>query len=562
MAPVIAKPEVAPGTKAPYVDGAKVLVDGKVVPWEGACSDVLSPLFAADGSRIVIGRQAVFTPEASLAAAEAAARSWARGRGEWPQMSMEQRIAAVELAVERLQERRSQIVEILQWEICKNDGDAAKEFDRTMECIAASIAQLRAAEFTDVVCEGGVYAILRRSPVGVMMNLGPMNYPFNETYATLIPALLCGNSLVMKIPNLGGLAHVLTMEVYAECFPKGVVNFVAGRGRDTMPPIMRSGKVDLFAFIGSSKAADSLIREHPQPHRLRSLLSLDAKNLGVVLPDADLGVAVKECLAGSTAFNGQRCTAIKLIMLHESVADEFCQRFSEAIATLPAGPPFGENAITPLPEATPRYLAELVEDAKAKGARVINERGGETDRTLVFPSVLYPVTKEMRAFHEEQFGPLVAIGRYSDIEDVLQHLADAHFGQQVALFTSSAAQGGQQLSRILDACALATCRVNINTQCQRGPDSFPFAGRKSSALGTISVSEVLRAVSVETLVASKSHAETQGIARGSSVFAPIVGREDTARAGPVLLSQARAGPVASEKAGAFRSLAGDSLVAA
>jgi glyceraldehyde-3-phosphate dehydrogenase (NADP+) len=391
-----------------------------------------------------------------------------------------------------------------------------------MEYIAATIAQLREAEATGVICDGGVHAILRRSPVGVMMNLGPMNYPFNETYATLIPALLCGNSVVMKIPNLGGLAHVLTMEVYAECFPAGVVNFVAGRGRDTMPPIMRTGKVDLFAFIGSSKAADALIREHPQPHRLRSLLSLDGKNLGIVMPDADLGVAVKECLAGSTSFNGQRCTAVKLIMLHESIADDFCKRFSEAIAALPAGPPFGKNSITPLPEPDkPKYLNELVEDATSKGAKVINERGGETDRSLVFPSVLYPVTKEMRAFHEEQFGPLVAIGKYSDIEEVLQHLADTHFGQQVALFTGSASKGTKELSHILDSCALSTCRVNINAQCQRGPDSFPFAGRKSSALGTISVSEVLRAVSVETVVASKSHAETEGIARESNVFAPV-----------------------------------------
>ncbi|CAK0804848.1 unnamed protein product [Prorocentrum cordatum] len=551
MAPVIVAPQVAQGTQAPYVDGAKVLVDGKVVPWEGACSDVVSPLFAADGSRVVIGRQAVFTPEASMAAVEAAARSWARGRGEWAQKSMEQRIATVELAVQKLRERRSQIVEILQWEICKNDADAAKEFDRTMEYIASSIAQLRASESTDVVCDGGVHAILRRSPVGVMMNLGPMNYPFNETYATLIPALLCGNSVVMKIPNLGGLAHVLTMEVYAECFPKGVVNFVAGRGRDTMPPIMRSGKVDLFAFIGSSKAADSLIREHPQPHRLRSLLSLDGKNLGIVLPDADLDVAVKECLAGSTAFNGQRCTAIKLIMLHESVADEFCRRFSGAIAALPAGPPFGKNAITPLPEPDkPGYLAELVEDARSKGAKVINERGGETDRTLVFPSVIYPVTKEMRAFHEEQFGPLVAIGKYSNVEEVLQHLADVHFGQQVSLFTSAAAKGSQELSWILDSCALATCRVNINAQCQRGPDSFPFAGRKSSALGTISVSEVLRAVSVETMVASKSHAETWGITQGSNAFAPVMSNKDRARGGPY------------EKAGASKIVVNDSLMGA
>jgi len=522
MCPAIAKPEAPEGKKAPFVDGAKVLIDGEVRPWTGSCSDVLSPIFDSAGSRVVIGRQAVMTPEASVAAVDAAARSWAKGRGEWAGKSTEQRIAAVEGLVERLKQRRLQIVDVLQWEICKNDADAAKEFDRTMEFIQSSIEHLREAESNGTICDGGIHAKIRRSPVGVMMNLGPMNYPFNETYATLIPALLCGNSVVMKIPNIGGLAHVLTMEAYAESFPKGVVNFVAGRGRDTMPPIMKTGKVDLFAFIGSSKAADSLIRQHPQPHRLRSLLSLDGKNLGIVLPDADLNVAVKECLAGSTSFNGQRCTAVKLIVVHKSLAKAFCEQFCKALSELAAGPPFGKNAITPLPEPDkPQYLQGLVDDAKAGGAAVINECGGQTDRTLVFPSVLYPVTKSMRAYHEEQFGPLIPIAEYEDIEEIMSHLADVHFGQQVAIFTGSAEQGSPELSKILDTCALTTCRVNINAQCQRGPDTFPFAGRKSSALGTISVTEVLRAVSVETVVAGKKRAEVDGMAQGSSVFAPV-----------------------------------------
>lgn len=186
-----------------------------------------------------------------------------------------------------------------------------------------------------------------------------------------------------------------------------------------------------------------------------------------------------------------------------------------------AGPPFGKHAITPLPEpGKPQYLQELVDDAKSAGASIINEHGGETDRTLVFPSVLFPVTKAMKAFHEEQFGPLIPIAEYEDIDEVLTHLADVKFGQQVSVFTKSASSGGSEMARILDACALATCRVNINAQCQRGPDTFPFAGRKSSALGTISVTEVLRGVSVETLVAAKTQEEVDGMATQSAVFAP------------------------------------------
>lgn len=479
----------------------------------------MSPIFTEGGERIVIGRQAVFGSKDAVEAADAAARSWNRGRGEWARKSLEQRVAAVETLVEMLKLRRAEIVDVLQWEICKNDADAAKEFDRTMEFIGSSIEHLRQSESTGTICEGGIHAKIRRSPVGVMMNLGPMNYPFNETYATLIPALLCGNSVVMKIPNIGGLAHVLTMEAYAKCFPKGVVNFVAGRGRDTMPPIMQTGKIDLFAFIGSSKAADSLMRQHPEPHRLRNILSLDGKNLGIVMPDADLDVAVKECLTGSTSFNGQRCTAVKLIVAHKTVAKDFAERFCKAISGLTAGAPFGKHNITPLPEpGKPKYLQELIEDAKAGGASIVNERGGETDRTLVFPSVLYPVTKAMRAYHEEQFGPLIPIAEYEDVGEVLDHLAEVKFGQQVSLFTKSSSSN--EIAQVLDLCALSTCRVNINAQCQRGPDTFPFAGRKSSALGTISVTEVLRGVSVETLVAAKTREEVEGISEGSAVFEP------------------------------------------
>mmetsp|Transcript_18819 Transcript_18819/g.33081 ORF Transcript_18819/g.33081 Transcript_18819/m.33081 type:complete len:543 (+) Transcript_18819:40-1668(+) len=528
MAPQIGKPEVSQGSELyknrPYIDGAKVLVDGQVKPWAGKCSEVLSPVYCAETSeKIPIGRQATMTAKEAVEAMEAAAKAWKRGRGEWPRQTLEQRIAAVETLVIRLKAKRDEIIRALQWEICKNDGDAAKEFDRTMDFVNSLISKARDFDSQGVVCEEGVHALLKRSPVGVMMNLGPSNYPFNETYATLIPALLMGDSVVMKIPNTGGLAHVVTMEAYAECFPPGVVNFVSGRGRDTMPPCMETGLVDIFAFIGSSKAADSLVKAHPQPHRLKNLLSLDAKNLAVVMPDADLDVAVKECLAGSTSYNGQRCTAIKLIMVHESISKTFNEKFVAAVSSLAAGSPFGKNAITPLASSSTEYMNQLTEDAKSKGASVINaaEGGGHWDRSLYFPAVLFPVNSQMEVWHAEQFGPVIPIAPFKDLSEPIDWLEKMHFGQQSAIFTSqsAAASPSKELAELMDVCALSTCRVNVNAQCQRGPDVFPFAGRRSSAMGTISVEEVLRAVSVETMVASKKPEVLARATAGSTVFA-------------------------------------------
>ena len=240
---------------------------------------------------MLIGHQARFTEEDSLKALDAAVASWKNGRGEWAQASPATRIAKIEELVVELKPLRDEIINVLMWEICKTKADATKEFDRTMDFIKDTIKTYKAMISADnaFVQDGGVLAQIKRAPIGVMLNLGPFNYPFNETYCTLIPALLMGNSVVMKLPNVGCLAHICTMEVYAKVFPPGVVNFISGAGRTTMPPIMKTGKIDIFAFIGGSTAADALLKQHPTPHKLKPCLSLDAKNLCVVMDDVDVG---------------------------------------------------------------------------------------------------------------------------------------------------------------------------------------------------------------------------------------------------------------------------------
>merc|ERR1719267_62218 len=101
----------------------------------------------------------------------------------------------------------------------------------------------------------GFFNKVRRAAIGIMLCVGPYNYPFNETYATLIPGLLMGNVAIMKLPAVGGLSHMLTIETYAKELPKGVLQFISGSGRETVPPVMRTGKIDVLAFIGGSVTA-------------------------------------------------------------------------------------------------------------------------------------------------------------------------------------------------------------------------------------------------------------------------------------------------------------------
>ena len=407
--------------------------------------------------------------------------------------------------VEKLRTKRDIIVKVLMWEICKVKADAEKEFDRTIDYIVATIKaakDLRNSEHT-FTNEGGIIAQIRRAPLGVMLNLGPFNYPFNETYTTLIPAILMGNSVVMKLPNVGCLAHIPTMEVFRDCFPKGVVNFISGAGRETMPPIMEQGKLDIFAFIGGSKAADALIKSLPNPHKVRFCLALDAKNVGIVMRDADLDVAVSECALGSLSYNGQRCTALKLLLVHKDIADVFVERFVERVGRMRGGLPWEDGVeLTPLPEPNkPAFLAELRSDAEAKGAKIFTPgNANRLGHSFVTPSVLYPVTKDMRVWHEEQFGPIVPIGVWSDVSEVSDYMGTSPFGQQASVFTTSDVE---TLGPLIDMMSNCVARVNINTQCQRSPDSLPFTGRKSSASGTLSVKDALRVMSIRSMIATK-----------------------------------------------------------
>ena len=260
-------------------------------------------------------------------------------------------------------------------------------------------------------------------------------------------------------------------------------------------------KINVLTLIGSSKVASDLKKMHPKLNRLRAVLGLDAKNAGIVLKNADVELAVKECILGSLSFNGQRCTAIKIIWVHRSIAKRFLNLFTEELEKLKYGMPWDPGVqLTPLPEpGKPAYLAECIRDAQANGAEIVNEGGGTTVNSFVYPAVLYPVNRKMKVYSEEQFGPLIPIVPFDDMEEPIQYIIDSSHGQQVSIFGSNP----DQIANLIDPLVNQVSRVNINAQCQRGPDTFPFTGRKDSAEGTLSVEDALRAFSIRTVVATK-----------------------------------------------------------
>ncbi len=490
------------------------LLDGKVLTWDGPTSAISSPLCLRENgtlTRPIIGHVPAMDEAAALAGLDAAVRAWDSGRGPWPTMSVAARIAAVEMFVGKMLLVRDEVVKLLMWEIGKSLDDSRKEFDRTVEYIRGTIEALKDMDRSNsrFTLDTGVIAQVRRSPLGVCLSMGPFNYPLNETYTTLIPALIMGNTVVVKPPKFGTLSHQPILRAFAESFPPGVVNYIYGQGAKIIGPIMRTGLVDALAFIGSSRAAKLLKHEHPRPHRLRSILGLDAKNPALVMPDADLDVAVRECVTGALSFNGQRCTGLKLLFVHESIVDTFLEKLSAAVGALPIGMPWDKGVkLTPLPEYDKaKSMQAYVDDAVAKGARVINSGGGTACETLYFPAIVYPVAPGAELYTKEQFGPVIPVCAYRDEREFLDFIAASNYGQQASVF----GRDPEKLSRLIDPLANQVSRINLNTQCQRGPDTLPFTGRKDSAEGTLSISDALRCFSIRSLVAAQASAESREI---------------------------------------------------
>lgn len=487
------------------------LLNGKVIPWSGPWERVLSPLLFQERGEVEVGRYPLLGEREAAEALASSVAAFEGGRGEWPRTPPRERAERVEHFLRRMREKRETLARLLSWEIAKPYGDALKEVDRTFAYMDNTLEEFRRmqreARFPR---EGeGIVGRILPTPLGVALCMGPYNYPLYESLTLVLPALLMGNTVLFKLPRKGLLFYNHLLPAFGELFPPGAVNVLSGESSLLCEPLLASGQIDLLAFIGSSRVASRLQNLHPRPHRLRTLLGLEAKNVALLLPGADLRNAAKECLLGALAFNGQRCAALKILFVPKEGVGTFLSLLEERLAELASGMPWQEDVfLTPLADpGRLSYLAELLEDALSKGAKVINRGGGEIRGGIMTPALLSPVDGSMRLYREEQFGPLVPIVPYASVEQVWEYFAGSPFGQQASLF----GEDEGELERAVSLLSCQVARINIGCKCQRGPDRFPFTGRRDSAQGVMSAQETLKAFSSPLVVALRSSSGVRGI---------------------------------------------------
>lgn len=507
----------------------RMLIDGTLRT--AASEDLRLPVFSRVAVRangeltpVLLGYEPkVGAPEA-LEAIEASSRALAGGNGAWPTASLEERCAAVRAFAARLGAETDAIARLLMWEIGKPLAAARGEVTRSIEYIADTLAEVQAlgasAVYSGVAGKTTHHAKDLMRPLGQVLCVAPFNYPINEFLTTIIPALLAGNVVIAKTPRFGTLANQHLMEAFAACFPPGVVALLPGDGRVVLPAVIShkhndvfgnpKGTIDVLAFIGSEGAANAILGRHPTPSFVHKILGLGAKNAAVVLAGANPDDVAAKLAKGALGFNGQRCTAEKIVFAPAGAeGDALVAALAARVAKLPLGMPWDPAAaITPLPEANKlATMWELLEDAVTRGATIVNERGGTGYFSIMRPAVVDRVAAGMRLYHEEQFGPIVPVVRYTSLAEVIDWHIRSPYGQQAGV------HGPDSPARreLVHALASFVARINLDDVCQRGPDTFGFTAADKSGFGTLSIRDALRSFSRSVIVQSPDRAAVERV---------------------------------------------------
>ena len=398
----------------------------------------------------------------------------------WRALSAVERAAYLHKTAAILERDKEEIGTILAKEVAKGIKAAIGEVVRTADLIRYAAEE--GLRITGQAMEGGGFeaasknklAVVRREPVGVVLAIAPFNYPVNLSASKIAPALIAGNVVMFKPPTQGSISGLLLAKAFEEAgIPAGVFNTITGRGSEIGDYIIEHKEVNFINFTGSTPIGERIGRlAGMRP----IMLELGGKDAALVLEDADLEHAAKQIVAGAFSYSGQRCTAIKRVIVLESVADTLVTLLQAEVAKLTVGDPFDNADITPvIDNASADFIWGLIEDAQEKGAQALTPIKREGN--LLWPVLFDQVTKDMKVAWEEPFGPVLPIIRVANVEEAIAFANESEFGLQSSVFTNDF----KKAFEIAEKLEVGT--VHINNKTQRGPDNFPFLGVKGSGAG-------------------------------------------------------------------------------
>ena len=411
---------------------------------------------------------------AALDAAVAAQRDWAkvppRDRGE-----------ILRAAFERLTERADEFAMLMTLEMGKTLAESRGEVTYGAEFFRwFSEEAVRIHGRYSVAPNGATRLMTMKAPVGPTLMITPWNFPLAMGTRKIGPAIAAGCTMVVKPASQTPLSMLALAQLLQECgLPDGVLNVVTtSHTGEVMEPIIRDPRLRKLTFTGSTQVGRRLVEQSAE-QLLRVSRELGGIAPFVVFEDADLDRAVDGAMLAKMRNIGEACTAANRFYVHESVSEEFGRRFAERMGALTVGKGTEDGVdVGPLIDAKARDgVAEMVEDARAKGATVVlGGSPGEGAGYFFEPTVVTGVPRDARVMQEEIFGPVAPIASFSTEDEVLEMANGTEYGLVAYVFT-------KDLSRMIRVSeALEFGMVGFNQGIVSNP-AAPFGGVKASGFG-------------------------------------------------------------------------------
>ena len=462
----------------------KNLVNGE---WTSSESDQFIEIYSPIGNCLV-GKVPAMTKEE----VDFAIKSADEAQKSWRNVAVNKRAEILYKAANLLIEKADEMSSIMMREIGKDKKSCESEILRSADYIrfTADTAKNLSGESIPGDSFPGFkknkISVVTREPLGVVLAISPFNYPVNLAASKIAPALIAGNSVVLKPATQGSLCGLYLAKVFEQAgVPAGVLNTITGRGSVIGDYIVKHPDVDFINFTGSTEIGS---RISSITSMVPLLMELGGKDAAIVLEDADLDVAASNIVAGAYSYSGQRCTAVKRILVVDKVADKLLEKVKVKVEALKVGNPVDGADVVPLIDMkSADFVWELIEDAKAKGAKLI--LGGNREENLIYPTLFDNVTTDMRLAWEEPFGPVLPIIRVKDKDEAIEIANKSEYGLQSSVFTENI----NEAFYVADRLEVGT--VQVNNKTERGPDHFPFLGVKASGIGTQGIRYSIEAMS-------------------------------------------------------------------
>lgn len=461
----------------------------------GRYQKVYSPI-SVGGQPVYLGKYPMMNKKMVDEIIFAQSQAWDSGNGEWPMMTHRQRLACVRNFIQEMKKTRDKVSKLIMWETCKSLKDSYAEFDRTFNYLTDTCDAFDRLlnNWEKNHKEGHLTFTLNHNAAGRILSMGPSNYPLNETLQIVVPPLLTGNVVAVKHAKSGILLLEPIIKCFAKTLPNGVVTTLYGDGKKVIGPIVKSNRLEFFAFIGGTGTADSISRKIKNPHQVGSFKGLAAKNPLFGLKGADMDLLVKLSVDSSIRNNkGERCTATKKNYIDAEIYDEFIARCLVEFDNFKIGMPWEEGVdIPPLLPGSIQWLQKLLKDALDKGAKIANECGGMVNGGYMHPVLLIDVTEDMLIAKEEQFGPIkfaLKMEGKEGLNKALNWVKHSGYGQQISIVASKELDH-ETVDYIVNQTKNQVCQANINCAGKRY-DNYSFSGRGLSGQDSISLTEAI-----------------------------------------------------------------------